>query len=381
MSRETWIKHLIILAETPLKALSKDRLKISLPTDLNPHTKHFAPLEAFARTLAGIAPWLECDASMLSKEEAELQARFRQYALTGLKHAVDPEAKDFMEWDDSKGHQPLVDAGFLAEALIRAPKQLIDTLDAQTKEQLITGFKRTRVIWHDDNNWLFFSGMVEAALYLLGLTVDELLLDRINFLVDQFEEWYLGDGVYGDGPKLHVDYYNSFVIHPMYIEMCETLSPIVPRCMEVLPDVLKRAKRHAVTLERLINADGSYPVVGRSVAYRTGVFHLLAMLVLRDEVDLDLGATREALLATIEKTLGATGTYDEDGFLLPGIVGHQPELAEGYINRGSLYLASMVFLPLGLSPDHAFWTSPSRDWTMKRLWNGESTAIDQAMRD
>ena len=45
---------------------------------------------------------------------------------------------------------------------------------------------------------------------------------------------------------------------------------------------------------------------------------------------------------------------------------------------GSLYLASAVFLPLGLSPDDPFWSAPDEDWTGKRVGSGQHAAIDHA---
>lgn len=47
-----------------------------------------------------------------------------------------------------------------------------------------------------------------------------------------------------------------------------------------------------------------------------------------------------------------------------------------YTNNGSLYLASLAFLPLGLSADHPFWTSPSESWTSKKAWEGEEFPKD-----
>ena len=33
------------------------------------------------------------------------------------------------------------------------------------------------------------------------------------------DEWYKGDAMYGDGVDFHMDYYNSFVIHPMLTDV------------------------------------------------------------------------------------------------------------------------------------------------------------------
>ncbi len=375
MTRELWVDAMSKLVEPVLEAINTNRLKATLPTDLNPDKAAFAPLEAFARTLAGIAPWLELDAK--SPSERELQLRYREYALAGLDHATNPDAADYMNWGDG-GDQPLVDAGFLAQALLRAPTELLQPLSGRVRGQLIACFKQTRRIWHPDNNWLFFSGMVEAALFALG---EEIVEERIHFIIDRFEGWYLGDGVYGDGKELHVDYYNSLVIHPMYLDMCRTLAPVVPRCEAILPEVLRRARRHAVILEHLIAPDGTYPAIGRSLTYRSGVFHLLAQMALLHELDESLayGQVRAALTAVLRRSLIPDANYDEASWLLPGVAGHQANLAERYINRGSLYLASAILLPLGLDEADSFWTDPEAAWTMKRLWEGEEVSIDHAL--
>ena len=55
-----------------------------------------------------------------------------------------------------------------------------------------------------------------------------------------------------------------------------------------------------------------------------------------------------------------------------------PELAEEYINIGSLYLCSAVFLPLGLSPADPFWAAADEGWTGRKVWAGEHITIDHA---
>jgi hypothetical protein len=142
-------------------------------------------------------------------------------------------------------------------------------------------------------------------------------------------------------------------------------------------------RRYAVIQERLVAPDGSYPVIGRSITYRCGAFHALAMAALLD--DLPPGLTppqvRGALTAVMRRTLEAPGTYDTDGWLRIGLAGHQPGLGEGYISTGSLYLAALVLLPLGLPRDHAFWADPPVPWTAQRAWVGEEVPIDEALRN
>jgi hypothetical protein len=42
---------------------------------------------------------------------------------------------------------------------------------------------------------------------------------RVDYALRQHHQWYKGDGAYGDGPYFHWDYYNSFVIQPMLLDV------------------------------------------------------------------------------------------------------------------------------------------------------------------
>lgn len=77
---------------------------------------------------------------------------------------------------------------------------------------------------------------------------------------------------------------------------------------------------------------------------------------------------RCALTAVLRKAMGADTMFDEEGWLLPGIYGHQPQLAEFYISTGSLYLCMSVFLPLGLPAADAFWSGEDCEWTSRKIW-------------
>ena len=63
--------------------------------------------------------------------------------------------------------------------------------------------------------------MVEAGLDALGAPFDA---TRVEYAVREHEQWYKGDGAYGDGPSFHWDYYNSFVIHPMLVDVAAALA-------------------------------------------------------------------------------------------------------------------------------------------------------------
>jgi len=220
--------------------------------------------------------------------------------------------------------------------------------------------------------------MVEAGLKSLGASWDRA---RVDYALRQHEQWYKGDGAYGDGPDFHWDYYNSFVIHPMLVDVLEACKGDSPAWTDIGVRVEARAARYAAVQERLIAPDGSFPAIGRSIAYRCGAFHLLAQSALRRRLPegVSPAQVRGALTAAIRRTLDAPDTFDANGWLQIGFCGHQPAIGETYISTGSLYLCSVGLLPLGLPESDPFWSAPPQPWTSAKAWSGKPFPIDHAL--
>lgn len=376
--RAYWVEVARRLAEPVLTNLAAGTLKARMPVEevAGAGRRTVTHLEAFGRLLAGLAPWLELADD--GSEEGRQRARYADLARRALAQAVDPASPDSLNFTADR--QPLVDAAFLAQALLRAPLALREALDAPVKQKLVRALESTRTIQPSFSNWLLFSATVEAALHRLGTAWDRM---RVDYALRQHAQWYKGDGVYGDGPDFHWDYYNSFVIQPMLLDVLDALGGESPAWEAMRAPVRKRAQRHAAILERLISPEGTFPAVGRSIAYRFGALQLLAQMALRR--DLPEGTSpaqvRGALTAVIRRQIEAPGTFDAAGWLLIGFCGHQPGIGERYISTGSLYLCAMGLLPLGLPPADAFWSAPAADWTSKRAWSGQAFPIDKALTE
>lgn len=376
--RAYWLKTLLRIASPVLTSLANNKLKDEMPVEAVAGAltgrKEVTYLEALGRTLAGISPWLELDDP--DSGENPLKEKYILLSIDSIKNAVNPSSGNYMNF--TKGGQPLVDAAFLAHALLRAPKKLYGNLEKDTQSQLIAALRSTRQIKPHYSNWLLFTAMVEAALLKFTGEYDPV---RIDYAIKEHQTWYKGDGVYGDGPDFHFDYYNSFVIQPMLLDITRTMVEMTGTLPDEFTAFLKRAQRYGEIQERLISPEGTFPPVGRSVAYRCGAFQLLAQLSLQKQLpkSLSSGQVRSALTAVIKKTMDAPGTFDTKGWLTIGLSGHQPSVGESYISTGSLYLCTTAFLPLGLSGKDEFWTSPGQEWTSKRAFSGQTFAIDKAL--
>lgn len=378
-ARQLWLNYLEKLASPVLTALAADQLKEKMPVETRDPAQardraKYTHLEAFGRLLCGIAPWLQ--AEQLDADEKKLQEKYFELALRSVAVSVDEKARDYMNWGE-EGGQPLVDASFFAYALLRCPK-LWRGLDSRTQRQIIKCLRKTHDFKPPENNWLLFSAMIETFFLSINEPFDKA---KISYAISQHQEWYKGDGLYGDGAEFHWDYYNSFVIHPYLSDILNVIADKDASFGPAKEQVLEHNARYALIQERIIAADGSYPIIGRSITYRTGAFHHLANMSLHQQlpVQVNPAQVRCALTAVINKFTSSNDVFDQNGWLRIGLYGHQPSLGENYISTGSLYLASFILLPLGLPASAPFWSAPDEDWTSRKIANGIDMPADHSL--
>lgn len=375
-TRGDWLTMLRTIVAPVLRHGAAGTLKSAMPVEAptgGEGRRHFTHLEACGRMLAGLAPWLELEG--LTGEEAAWQYEARGQAQALIASITDPASPDHVDF--GLGLQPLVDAAFLAQAILRAPTILWNDLPPAVRTHIVREMAATRWITPASNNWLLFAAMIETLFAALKLDFDPMRIDRA---IRQFDTWYVGDGWYGDGPAFRFDYYNSFVIHPFLVDILRVL-PREPEWQEFGARQMGRAQRHAAQLERMIATDGTMPAIGRSLAYRCGNLHLLAQLALLGKLPSGVaaGQVRSAMSLAMTRTLAVPATFDDEGWLTVGYSGHQPGLAEDYISTGSLYLCTAAFLPLGLAPNDPFWGDVAASPTAVRLCEGQDVARDRAI--
>jgi len=323
------------------------------------------------RTAAGVAPWLALPDD--ETEEGKMRKSLRLELLKGLANSVNPESPDYMNYRTES--QPIVDAAYVAQAFIRAPEALWKPLDDLTKKRFVEEFKALRTRSGAYNNWLLFSGLTEGFLLSIGEQYDPA---RVQFAVNKMKEWYVGDSWYSDGEKFSMDYYNSYVIHPMLVDLMKILVDKKRAPQSEYDLVLKRMVRYSEYLERLISPEGTYPAYGRSITYRTAAFQALAQTALMEKLPdyVKPAQVRCGLTKVIYNLYNGNQNFDQQGWLVLGFNGHQPEVADIYTSTGSLYMATLGFLTLGLPADHKFWTDEAAPWTSLKAWKGEQIKKD-----
>ncbi len=370
--RAYWSEQLYKMASPVVFNLAEGTLKKNMPVEKgnlrgnNFNAERVTYLEAVGRTMAGIAPWLALPDDETT--EGQQRKKLRLALLKGISNAVDPTNPDYLNFRTE--HQPLVDAAFMAHGFLRAPKALWEPLDSLTKRRVVEEFKSLRNRSGSFNNWLLFAAISEAFLLTVGEQADPA---RIDFALKKMEEWYVGDGWYSDGKLFSMDYYNSFVMQPMLVDLYAALLPFKKVTEADYQKVLKRMVRHAEFQERMIGADGSFPPFGRSITYRTGCFQVLAQTSLMGKYPEQVtpAQVRCAMTAMMQKMYTGCNNFNASGWLVLGFCGSQPAVADYYTSTGSLYLATLGFLPLGLPANHPFWTDPAEEWTQKKAWKSE----------
>ncbi|MCL2692406.1 MAG: DUF2264 domain-containing protein [Rikenellaceae bacterium] len=368
--REYWVEQLCLIAEPVLSRMSRGELQRTMIVEYSPtwdgRDARVAYMEAFGRLMAGIAPWLALPDD--DTPEGVRRKQIRDWALASYAHSVDPESADYLLWTGPQ--QRLVDAAYIAQSFIHARQALWEPLDEKTKQRYIEKFQSLRAVVAPYNNWLLFRAIVDSFLLMIGEQHDAFAID---LTVRKIGEWYLSDGWYSDGSEFALDYYNSFVIHPMLLDVVEILAANRRRT-PVDPDLaLRRMQRYNILLERMISPEATFPLLGRSIHYRMGVFQTLALSAWKYGLPEPLtnGQVRNALTAVMKRMFSVEGNFTEQGFLSLGLVGYQPDIADYYTNTGSEYITATVFLPLGLPADHDFWTAEPQEWTTQRAWSGK----------
>ncbi len=382
--RAYWVGLAYKMAEPVLRNMAEGNLQKNMIVEVSPNwdgrNKKVTYMETFGRLMAGIAPWLSLPDD--NSDEGIKRRQLRDWAIKSYKNAVNPKSPDYLLW--SGEGQALVDAAYLAESFIRGYNSLWLPLDSITKQRYIKEFTRLRHIDPPYTNWLLFSSTIESFLAKIGAGCD---VYRVNSAIRKMEEWYTGDGWYADGPDFAFDYYSSFVFHPMYLETLQNMKDSGRRTRihygKYYDRALKRTRKFAIVLERLISPEGTFPVFGRSMPYRMACMQPLALMAWQEKLPdgLTNGQVRAALTAVMHRMFDGKDNFNEGGYLTIGFCGSQPGIADWYTNNGSLYMTSLSFLPLGLPTTHPFWSDAPQPWTSQKAWSGQPFPKDHRWND
>lgn len=369
-NRAVWFTQMERIAAPVLKAAESGRLSQVFP---EPGSR----LAAAAGVLCGLSSFLKADP--WDEEEKAVRQELLKGSQALLNRIIDPDSPDGCRMP-SKQSEPdpmLSSNGLLAFALLKAKNTFLSPSAGEAAElaAYFHNAKKSRPRLERED--LLYSAMIELALYELEGECETQVLDyTMNTLISHSR----GDGVFAPARQFQWGYAHTFFVYPMLDILTGYLPHWFSGQLNQWQSTAKQAFNRMLTIQaRFLSPDGSFPPLGPELWLRGGAFHTLAHGAYLEKLPKELSypCVREALYKMIEKTLTPEGTVDKDGFLLPGLCGHQPSLCPDGFERGRLYGCMAVFAPLGLPPRHKFWQDCAAETPWQELWQGRDIPLDR----
>jgi hypothetical protein len=162
-------------------------------------------------------------------------------------------------------------------------------------------------------------------------------------------------GWYADGEERSFDHYNGWALH-LYPILWSRMTGAQQMAAPRLPDYTAHLESYLLDAVRLVGADGSPLIQGRSLVYRFAAAAPFWVGAYAETTAVDPGLLRRAA-SGIVKHFAEHGAPDEEGLLTLGW--HQPwrRLPQRYSGPGSPYWAAKGLLGLALPAEHPVWTS------------------------
>lgn len=303
-------------------------------------------LEGFARTFiaAGIR---------IAGEQGNDPLDLAQWYAQGLDAGTDPGSSS--RWVRLTEHsQAKVEAAAISLMLDMTRPWLWDQLDRRVQRNIIS-YLAPAV--GDDTypqiNWVWFRLVVQSFLRSVDGPHSESEIRQDLATHDSFPR---RNGWIADGQTRAYDHYAGWALH---------LFPILWARMDGVEDLVRergeadreRLGRYLVDAVRLVGADGSPLMQGRSLTYRFAAAAPFWAGLLAGVDSVEPGMLRRAACRIIQH-FADHGVPGDEGVLTTGWHHAWAQMLQPYSGPGSPYWASLGLLGLSLPEDHAAWSSP-----------------------
>ena len=189
-------------------------MQLELSPTWDGRDKRVSYMEAFGRLMAGISPWLSLSDD--NTPEGKQRSQLHKWALQSYKKRCKSRKPrlSFM----GRSYPNISGRRLYCRKLSPCSSSNLGTTGQNNPTTLYRALQKLRTIRPAYNNWLLFRAMTEAFLLFIDEEADHFAL---TVAMNKLNEWYLSDGWYSDGPEFVLDYYNSYVMHPMFVEILE----------------------------------------------------------------------------------------------------------------------------------------------------------------
>ena len=297
-------------------------------------------MEAFARVMWGLGPFWGGGG-----EDAD----FEKIYLQGIINGTDPSHEEY--WGVIPDfEQKIVETAALGLSLALAPHKLWDPLTDKQKDNLYNWLSQVNAVKSVDNNWQFFSVLVNLGFKRVGRPYDA---KRVAYSISRFEEFYLGNGWYSDGNTDQRDYYISFAMHFYSLIYAKIMENDDPKMSDTYK---KRAEEFGKDFIYWFDESGASLAFGRSLTYRFAQCCFWSACAFSGARPFPIGVIKGIISRHLEHWLSLP-IFDNGGVLSIGYGYPNIGMSEKYNAFGSPYWALKSFLLLAIDDDDEFFTA------------------------
>lgn len=328
---------------------SPNHARITLPGAVGGYGHAVDGLEGFCRTflLAGFR---------IAGERGDGLDELAEFYARGIAAGVDPDAPDDERWVRLPEHgQAKVEAASTALILDMTRPWIWDRLSDRTQQQVVEYF--SPVVGdhgYPKTNWLWFRLVVQTFLRSVGgpWSPDDVAAD-----LALHDDLYRADGWYSDGYERSYDHYIGWAMH-LYPVLWSRMSGAGDLAGGRTATDIARLDRYLLDAIRLVGADGSPLIQGRSLIYRFASAAPFWVGALAGVPSLSPGALRHAANGVVAHFV-SHGAPDGRDLLTMGWHDEWRQLAQSYSGPSSPYWATKGMLGIALPADHPVWTAPT----------------------
>lgn len=296
-----------------------------------------ALFEGFARALWGLAP--------LWSGGANIEG-FTEIYKEGIANGTNPEHSEF--WGEITDYnQRIVETAPIGLGLIIAPDKIWEPLTLDQKDAFSKWLYRINEVKCPNNNWLFFTVLVNLGLKNVGQKYSE---EKVKESIEQIHKMYKGNGWYSDGISEQMDYYVAFAMHFYGLIYAKHMENEDPQNSKIFKE---RALKFAEDFIYWFDENGSAVAFGRSLTYRFAQCCFWSACVYAGIEPFDIGIIKGIISRNIEHWLNCD-IFDNGGVLSIGYEYPNLMMSEEYNAFGSPYWALKSFLILALDENHEF---------------------------
>lgn len=320
------------------------------------HGRSIDGLEGFSRIAPLIAAWLAGDRPQVVQVPSFGDIDLLALLSSALEEGTNPASAAY--WGDiGMLDQRVVEAADIALTIWLTRDILWNTLDRDVRSRLASWLAQAdgKAVTARFTNWRIFPMMVNRTLNSLGVPVSS---DAFDTDWAAIRSSYAGEGWFHDAEDGRFDYYNAWSFHYGLYWLTQ-----IDESLEV--DFVDRARSEFASFYRYLVTPQGFPILGRSVCYRTAMPAPLIISSIRDTGVISPGEARRALDVTWRYFIGRGALAG--GVLTQGYCGTDLRILDNYEGPASCLWGARSLVVAFSQPDHApLWTAEEAPLPVER---------------